>query len=212
MTLLSLGNHDFEPPTKILKQNIAQAQFSWLAANVSFRNSKPPLFPSYKIIERYEVRVRILGLITPGVPLLIDPEQRKGLNFKEMIEIAKIWFKVLREQEKVNYLIGLFHSGYNTLYDLDVAPTRELPHPNAAGLIADFFPAFDLIISGHAERISPKRRTQKLIGHQTPLVSPGTAVVRLSTILVNFEENYGNWIISKTIYDFIKAEKVTDPK
>ena len=81
---LALGNHDFEPPTNILKQNIAQAQFSWLAANVSFRNVKQPLFPPYKIIERHGVRVGILGLITPGVPLWIDPEQRKGLNFKEM--------------------------------------------------------------------------------------------------------------------------------
>jgi 2',3'-cyclic-nucleotide 2'-phosphodiesterase/3'-nucleotidase len=209
---LTLGNHDFEPPTNILKQNIAQAQFSWLAANVSFRNVKQPLFPPYKILERYGVRVGILGLITPGVPLWIDPEQRKGLIFKEMLETAKIWVKVLREQEKVDYLIGLFHSGDNTLYDLDVASTRELPHPNAAGMIADFFPEFDLIISGHAHRISPKRRTEKLKGHQTSLISPGTGAQGLSTILVNFEENSGNWQISNTVYDYIKAEKVPEPK
>ena len=85
------------------------------------------------------MRVRILGRITFSVPLWIDPEQRKGLNFKEMIEIAKIWFKVLREQEKVDYLIGLFHSGDNTLHDLDVPSISELPHPNASGVIADFF-------------------------------------------------------------------------
>ena len=204
---LTLGNHDFEPPTNILKQNIAQAQFSWLAANVSFRNAKQPLFPPYKIIERHGVRVGILGLITPGVPLWIDPEQRKGLNFKEMLETAQKWVKVLREQEKVDYLIGLFHSGDNTQYDRDVASTRELPHPNAAGMIADFLPEFDLIISGHAHRISPKRRTKKLKGHQTPLVSPGTAAEGLSTILVNFEEKSGNWEITETVYDFIKAEK-----
>ena len=85
------------------------------------------------------MRVGIFGLITPCVPLWIDPEQRKGLNFKEMLETAKIWVKVLREQEKVDYLIGLFHSGENTPYDLDVASTRELPHPNAAGMNVDFF-------------------------------------------------------------------------
>ena len=118
----------------------------------------------------------------------------------------------MREQDKVDYLIGLFHSGDNTLFDLDVASTRELPHRNVAGMIADFFPAFHLIISGHANRISPKRLTQKLKVHQTPLVSPGTVAEGLSTILVNFKENYGNWKISKTIYDFIKAEKVPEPK
>ena len=209
---LTLGNHDFEPPTLILKQNIAQSNFSWLAANVSFRKAKQPLFPPYIVIERDGVRVGILGLTTPGVPLWIDPEQRKGLNFEEMLKTAKIWVSVLREQEKVDFLIGLFHSGNNTLYDQDVASTRELPHPNAAGMIADYFPEFDLIISGHAHRISPKRRTEKLKGHQTPLVSPGTAAEGLSTILVNFAEKSGKWEITKTVYDFINAERVPDPK
>ena len=102
-------------------------------------------------------------------------------------------------------MISLFHSGDNTLYDFDVASTRELLHPNASGMIADFFPAFDLIISGHAHRINPKRHTQKLKGHQTPLVSPGTAAEGLSIILVSFKENYCNWKISKNVYAFIKA-------
>ena len=209
---LALGNHDFEPPTKILKQNIAQAKFSWLAANVSFRDEKQPLFPPYKIIERNGVRVGILGMITPGVPLWIDPEQRQGLNFDEMLTTAKIWVKVLREKEKVDFLIGLFHSGDNTRYDQDVASARELPHPNAAGMIADYLPDFDLIISGHAHRISPRRRTEKLKGHQTPLVSPGTAAKGMSTILVNFNEKSGNWEIERTVYDYLKAESVPDPK
>ena len=209
---LTLGNHDFEPPTKILKQNIAQSQFTWLAANVRFRNDKLPLFPPYKIIERNGVRVGILGLTTPGIPLWIDPEQRQGLNFEEMLETAKIWVKVLREQEKVDFLIGLFHSGDNTRYDQDVASARELPHPNAAGMIADYLPEFDLIISGHAHRTYPKNRTDQLKGHQTPLVSPGTAAEGMSTILINFEEKSGNWEISKTLYDFIKAEKLPEAK
>ena len=173
---ITLGNHDFEPPVSVLKQNIAQSNFSWLAANVRFQNAKQPLFPPYKILIRNGVRVGVLGLITPGVPLWIDPEQRKGLIFDEMLETAKYWVKVLREEENIDFLIGLFHSGDNTRYDQDVASARDLPYPNAAGMIADYLPVFDLIISGHAHRISPRRRTNQLNGHQTPLIAPGTAV------------------------------------
>ena len=43
-------------------------------------------------------------------------------------------------------------------------------------------------------------------------MSPRTAAEGLSTILLNFEENSGNWKISKTVYDFIKAEKAPEPK
>jgi hypothetical protein len=43
-------------------------------------------------------------------------------------------------------------------------------------------------------------------------VSPRTAAEGLSTILLNFEENSRNWKIPKTVYDFIKAEKVPEPK
>ncbi|MDC0152281.1 S4 domain-containing protein [Deltaproteobacteria bacterium] len=50
-------------------------------------------------------------MITPGVPLSIDPEQRNGLIFDEMLQTAKYWVKVLREEENIDFLIGLFHSG-----------------------------------------------------------------------------------------------------
>lgn len=202
---IALGNHDFEPPVSVLKQNIAQSNFSWLAANVRFQNAKQPLFPPYKILIRNGVRVGVLGLITPGVPLWIDPEQRKGLIFDEMLETAKYWVKVLREEENIDFLIGLFHSGDNTRYDQDVASARDLPYPNAAGMIADYLPVFDLIISGHAHRISPRRRTNQLNGHQTPLIAPGTAAEGLSTVLVNFEEQSGHWKITETVYDYLKA-------
>ena len=43
-------------------------------------------------------------------------------------------------------------------------------------------------------------------------MSHGTVAEGLSTILVNFKENYGNWKISKTVYDFIKQDKVLEPK
>ena len=46
-------------------------------------------------------------------------------------------------------------------------------------MIADYLPVFDLIISGHAHRISPRRRTNQLNGHQTPLIAPGTAGRRI---------------------------------
>jgi hypothetical protein len=46
-----------------------------------------------------------------------------------------------------------------------------LPHPDTAVIIADTFSEFDLIISGNAHRVTPKRRTQKLKVYQTPLVS-----------------------------------------
>ena len=56
-----------------------------------------------------------------------------------MFETEKIWVKVLSEQKKADYLICLFHIGDKTLYDLVEASTRELTHPNDAGMIADFF-------------------------------------------------------------------------
>ena len=108
-----------------------------------------------------------------------------------MLQIAKYWVRVLREEENIDFLIGLFHSGDNTRYDQDVASARDLPYPNATGMIADYLPVFDLIIYGHAHRISPKRSTNQLNGHQTPLVAHGTAAEGLSTVLVNFEEQSG---------------------
>ncbi|MDC0152280.1 metallophosphoesterase [Deltaproteobacteria bacterium] len=41
---ITLGNHDFEPPVSVLKQNIALSNFSWLAANVRFQNANSHFF------------------------------------------------------------------------------------------------------------------------------------------------------------------------
>ena len=72
-------------------------------------------------------------------------------------------------------------------------------------MISDYLPVFDLIVSGHAHRISPKRRTNQLNGHQTPLVAAGTEAEGLSMVLVNFEEQSGHWKITETVYDYLKA-------
>ena len=60
-------------------------------------------------------------------------------------------------------------------------------------MIVDLFLELNLIISGNADIISPRRRTEILKGHETPRVSPGTAAEVLSKIIVNFEEKSGNW-------------------
>ncbi|MGK5093197.1 metallophosphoesterase [Deltaproteobacteria bacterium TL4] len=203
---VTLGNHDLEAPPR-LKKAIHDSNFPWLAANVTQQDGSLFL-PPYQIIERAGVRVGILGLTTPGIPLWIDPEHWKGLQFEDMVQTAKTWITVLRQQEKVDVLIGLFHSGAQRNYDQQNAQIRGIPLPNAAGDIADYLEGFDLIISGHAHRTYPHTKTSKLPHYRTPLVSPGSQGEGLSVVRLFLTAKQQRWVLKRSTYEYLPATQI----
>ena len=200
-----LGNHDFEPPISVLQQAVAQSEFRWLSGNVRLRKSHRPLLPPYLVLERQGVRVGIVGLTTPGVPLWIDPERIAGLEFGDLVDAARQWATILREREKVDLLIGLFHSGDDLRHDHDIAQLRKLPPPNAAGLVADHVEGYDLIVSGHAHKLRPRKPTSRLTRFRTPLLSPGSKAAGVSVARFTLEGMAGRWQLRDTHFEFRKA-------
>ena len=75
-----LGNYDFDPPPKVLLKSLQHSRFPRLAANLTFNYQ--PILPSYVWLVRSGVRIGLLGVITPDVPLWVDPEHRAELEFR----------------------------------------------------------------------------------------------------------------------------------
>ena len=205
-----LGNHDFEPPISVLKQAITHSEFSWLSGNVRLRRDDRPFLPPSLVLEQQGVRVGIVGLTTPGVPLWIDPERIAGLAFEDLVDAARKWGTVLRERENVDLLIGVFHSGDDLRHDQEVAQLRELPPPNAAGLVADHVHGYDLIVSGHAHKLRPRKPTSQLTRFRTPLVSPGSEAEGVSIVRFTLEAREGRWHLRHSHFEFRKAARAPD--
>ena len=111
---MTLGNHDLEMPQEKLIWLMKESSFPWLGANVKQdpedSNHSLRLDP-YKVSERNGVRIGILGMTTPGIPIWLDSPKLKGFSFQDILSSSRKWVSVLKNQKKVDLLIGLFHSG-----------------------------------------------------------------------------------------------------
>ena len=145
----TIGNHDIEAGPAVYNKLIEQFNFPWLGANIIEESTGMPYFRPYTIIERKNVRIAVLGLITPTVPHWLPEELWRGLYFDDMLESARKWTKYIKKYEKPDLLIGLFHSG---------APVADYPEgipaflEQASRVIAQEVGGFDVVFTGHDHR------------------------------------------------------------
>ena len=139
----TIGNHDVETGPRVYDKWISETRCPLLGANVvDVQTGKPRLQP-YTIIERRGLRVAIIGLLTPAIPNWLEPELWPGLRFENMVESARKWVKVVREQEKADLVVGLFHSGWDG--GIVTPDYRE----DDTKRVAELVDGFDVIFFGH---------------------------------------------------------------
>lgn len=66
---MTLGNHEFNWGTTNLKKIISKADFPVLAANVKDMNGEYLTGNGYAIIERNGIKIAIIGVVTPDIPI-----------------------------------------------------------------------------------------------------------------------------------------------
>ncbi len=147
----TVGNHDIEPGHSVYDKINKEFNFPWLAANAINTKTGNPYFKPYTIIKRGRIKIAVLGLITPAIPNWLPKKIWSGIRFDDMIETARKWVKIIKEKEKPDLLIGLFHSGIEYNYNGQSAEKRF--NENASKLVAEEVPGFDLILAGHDHKI-----------------------------------------------------------
>ena len=143
----TVGNHDIEPGHAVYDKIKKEFDFPWLAANAIDTKTGKPYFPPYHIIKRAGLKIAVLGMITPHIPEWLPEKIWSGIEFEDMIETAAKWVKIIKEKEKPDLLLGLFHSGVEATYGNQTAD--EPKNENASQLVAERVPGFDVVFVGH---------------------------------------------------------------
>ena len=142
----NMGNHDVEAGRLVFDRWIKDCNFPVLGANIIDVATGHSYLKPYTVIEREGVKVVILGMITPAIPIWLPETLWKGLYFADMEETARKWMKVIREKEKPDLVVGLFHAG-------NAARTLSgLYREDASEEIARRVPGFDIVMMGHDHR------------------------------------------------------------
>lgn len=108
----TLGNHEFNFGLDNLKTVMSQAKFPVLAANITYKNTGK-LFTGagYTIVERSGVRVAIIGVDTPDIPVW-DGAKVSSLTFAPMASAVKSCIKEIGN--KADIIMVSAHAGMDS--------------------------------------------------------------------------------------------------
>ncbi|NLA16337.1 MAG: bifunctional metallophosphatase/5'-nucleotidase [Bacteroidales bacterium] len=145
-TAISVGNHDIEAGMSVFSRVFRQMEVPILSANVIHESTRKPYFEPYKVFSVKGYKIAVIGMLTPHVSSWVAERLRPGLDFLSIEESAAYWIPHIREKEKPDLLIGLFHTGAKG------GATGELGSENASLWVAEHVPGIDLICYGHDHR------------------------------------------------------------
>ena len=188
----TVGNHDIEPGHKVYDKWIREVRCPLLGANIVKEGTKggdakpqsiyDGLRP-YSVHVKDGVKICVIGMLTPAIPNWLNRSTWKGMEFEEMTACARKWVKYVKEQEKPDLIIGLFHSGLN-----DGIKTDEYEE-NATEAVAKDVPGFDIIFFGHDHQVHNEWITN-CEGQQVLCIDPSCFVknVAEADVTLTFEK------------------------
>lgn len=184
------GNHDVETGHECFDKWDAELQCPVLGANVICKKTNQPYLKPYTIIERQGVRVAVLGLLTPAIPSWLPENIWTGLEFSEMVSCARQWIDFIKQNERPDVIIGLFHSGKEGGI---VTPDYT---ENVSLQIAKEVPGFDAILFGHDHA-----RCNEVVtcadGSSVVILNPANNALYAAELTINVTKR-GKKLVSKT--------------
>lgn len=177
---MALGNHEFDNPLDVLRQQEKWATFPFLSANIYQKSTGERLFKPYTIFDKQGVKIAVLGLTTDDTVRIGNPANFPDTEFRKPSDEAKKVVEELRTTEKPDIIIAATHMGHyddgnhgsNAPGDVEMA--RALPK----GYL-------DMIVGGHSQ--DPVCMSQENKNYKQADYVPGTPCAP--------DNQNGTWIV-----------------
>ena len=187
----NMGNHDVETGRAVFDRWADDCKFPILGANIIDTATGKTHFKPYEVLERDGVKIVVLGMITPAIPVWLSENLWKGLRFDDMEETARKWSKIIREIEKPDLVIGIFHAGQDAL--LMGGKYRE----NASVEVARNVPGFDIVLMGH-DHARELKKIKNIAGDSVLIMDPASKGIVVANADVTLKLRKGK-VIEKHI-------------
>lgn len=184
----TIGNHDVEPGHQVYDKWVGEVNCPVLGANVIDTRSGQPYLKPYVMLNRGGVRIAVLGMLTPAIPNWLSQDIWSGLRFDEMVATARHWMKVIREEEKADVVIGLFHSGKAGGI---VTPQYE---EDASEHVARDVPGFDLVLFGH-DHTRHNDIVVNSAGKRVVCLDPANNAMSVADATIHLSQEKGQWTV-----------------
>ncbi len=183
---VSIGNHDVEPGHGVYDKWVKEHKMPVLGANVINATTGEPYLKPYTIINREGCKIAILGLLTPAIPNWLPKNIWSGLRFEEMVSSARRWMKIIKDKEKADVVIGLFHSGKSG------GITTSDYEEDASEKVAMEVPGFDLVLFGH-DHTRHLDNVVNVAGDTVLCMDPANNAITVADATLTLEKKKGKW-------------------
>ena len=139
--VVTLGNHEFDWGSDNMEQNMANAQFAVICANLTRTADGTTVFPGSKIFETAIGKVGVFALSTPETMTKTHPDKVKGISFAQADALYAVAQAQVAELEAAgcDLIVCLAHLG-----DADESITNR-----SMDITANVI-GIDLFIDGHS--------------------------------------------------------------
>ncbi|CCJ81990.1 UDP-sugar hydrolase; 5'-nucleotidase [Cronobacter dublinensis 1210] len=144
--VMAVGNHEFDNPLSVLRQQQKWAKFPLLSANIYQKSTNERLFKPWAIFKPQGIKIAVIGLTTDDTAKIGNPEFFTDIEFRKPADEAKLVIQELQQNEKPDVIIAATHMGHYDNGDHgsnapgDVELARALP-PGA----------LTMIVGGHSQ-------------------------------------------------------------
>jgi len=153
---MTLGNHEFNWGIPTMQQLMGQCEFPVLAANVKDAEGKLVTGAGWTLVEKAGVKVAIIGVVTPDVPIWdggkpgIDDCTYEAANLAVKAAIAEIG-------DQADLIMVVAHMGMFAEFDEDNGS-------DSAQKILDDNPEVDVLLSAHMHILVNEKQGEVVVG------------------------------------------------
>ncbi|WP_145583810.1 bifunctional UDP-sugar hydrolase/5'-nucleotidase UshA [Yersinia thracica] len=143
---MAIGNHEFDNPLSVLRQQEKWATFPLLSANIYQKSTQQRLFKPYVLFDKQGVKIAVIGLTTDDTAKIGNPEYFTDIEFHAPAAEAKQVVEQLRKTEKPDIIIAATHMGHydDGLHGSNAPGDVEMARSLPAGYL-------DMIVGGHSQ-------------------------------------------------------------
>ena len=161
-----VGNHEFdEGPAELTRMQeggchpvegcfagdgFEGADFQFLAANVTYKDTGDTIFPPYAIQQFPGIKVAVVGMTLEGTPSIVTAEATANLDFHDEADSVNALVPLLK-RKGIETIIVLLHEGGSAGQPLNETTINSCGSPS--GPIVDVVQRFDreidLVVTGH---------------------------------------------------------------
>jgi 2',3'-cyclic-nucleotide 2'-phosphodiesterase / 3'-nucleotidase len=186
-----LGNHEFNFGRKNLDKARGDARFPWLSANTRVAPEAGRPFDAYLVRNIAGLKVAIIGITTPGIPMWEEPEHIHGYTFAGGAEAAAAAVADVRAKYQPDIVIVAGHAGLGRDLKSGAVETSEMAGENMMHDIATNVAGIDAIVFGHTHGQVAEARIGDVL-----VMQPKNWGISLGRMDFTLDDSGGEWRVT----------------